>query len=201
MESTLLRHLALEAFDEGLEPLLVLQLLPHGIDIVCKDFVVGSLLEAYGIDPCPMGGGPIALPLPGGSGFVEDQAMPEQELRQSLLAALQVLARVVQRAHQVARRLALVVGNPHLDDVSHGEHPGEELRVVAVVLPLAVGRGLDHLRDRADDAVDAQRCEPLLQVEPGDAGLVDCPGRLDRKDRVGDGGGVVGERASRRSRP
>ncbi len=33
--------------------------------------------------------------------------------------------------------------------------------------------GFDHLRDRADDAVDAQRRELLLQVEPGDAGLVD----------------------------
>ena len=181
-------------FDEGLEPLLVLQLLPHGIDVVRKDFVVGPLLEAYGVDPCPMGGGPVALPLPGGSGFAEDQAVPEQELRQPLLAALQVVPCVVQRAHQVARRLAFVVGNPDLDDVSHGEHPGEEFGVVAVVLPPPVGAGLDHLRNRADDAVDAQRRELLLEVEPGDAGLVNAPrGRVEGSHPFGDGRGVVGE--------
>ena len=190
--------------DEGLEPPLVLQLLPHGVDVVREDLVVGPLLEAYGVDPCPMGGGPVAPPLSGGSGFAEDQAVPEQELRQPLLAALQVVPCVVQRAHQVARRLAFVIGNPDLDDVSHGKHPGEKLGVVAVVLSLPVGRGLDHLRNRADDAVDAQRRELLLQVEPGDAGLVNALWQGRGSHPFGDGCGVVGEWPSgprRSSRP
>ena len=158
-------------FDEGLEPLLVLQLLPHDIDIVCKDFVVGSLLEAYGIDPCPMSGGPVALPAPGRGGLAERVPVPEEELRQPLLAAPQVL-----------------------DDVSHGEHPGEELGVVAVVLPPPVGAGLDHLGHGADDAVDAQRRELLLQVEPGDAGLAGAlRGRVEGSHPLCDGRRVVGE--------
>ena len=60
--------------------------------------------------------------------------------------------------------------------------------------PLAVGRGLDHLRNRADDAVDAQRRELLLQVESGDAGLVDAlRGRVEGSHPLCDGRRVVGE--------
>ena len=131
---------------------------------------------------------------PVGGGLAERVSVPHQELRQPLLAALQVLAGVVQRAHQVARRLAPVVGDPHLHDVAHRQHARQELRVVAVVLPLAVSRWLDHLRDRADDAVDAQRREPLLQVEPGHARLVDAlRGRVEGSHPLCDGRRVVGE--------
>ena len=70
----------------------------------------------------------------------------------------------------------------------------QELRVVAVVLPLAVSRWLDHLRDRADDAVDAQRRELLLQVEPSHARLVDAlRGRVEGSHPFCDGRRVVGE--------
>ena len=124
--------------------------------------------------------------------------MPEQELGEHLLGALDLVARVRQGAHQVAGRLAPVVGDPHLHDVAHRQHAGEELRVVAVVLAPPVGGRLDHLGDGADDAVDAEGGQLLLQVEAGDPGFVDAL-RLgvDRSDPFGDGGGVVLERGGR----
>ena len=141
-----------------------------------------------------MGSGPVLLPRARRIGLVEDQPVPEQELREHLLGSGDLLAGVLQRAHQVARRLALVVGDPYLGDVADGEQPGQELGVVAVVLALAVGCGLDHLRDGADDAVDAEGGELLLQVEPGDPGLVDAFGLgVDGLYPVGDRDGVVAE--------
>jgi len=88
-----------------------------------------------------------------------------------------------------------------LDDFVQCELLGRKLGVALVGLASLVGRGPLHLGDRADDAVHAEAARLPAEGKAGDAGLVDCPGRLDRKDRVGDGGGVVGERASRRSRP
>lgn len=104
--------------------------------------------------------------------------------------AREVVPRVLESPGQVAGGLALVVGDPHLDHVADRQHAGEELGVVAVVLPAPVRAGLDHLRDGADHAVDPEAGEPLLQVEPRDPGLVhalglwvhgphplrDCPG-------------------------
>ena len=180
--------------DQLLQPLLVLHRLPGGVYVVREDVVVGLLGKLDRPYPRPVRGGPVALPAPGRGGLAERVSVPHQELRQPLLAALQVLAGVVQRAHQVARRLAPVVGDPHLHDVAHRQHARQELRVVAVVLPLAVSRWLDHLRDRADDAVDAQRREPLLQVEPGHARLVDAlRGRVEGSHPLCDGRRVVGE--------
>ncbi|WP_343102203.1 hypothetical protein, partial [Collinsella aerofaciens] len=43
--------------------------------------------------------------------------MPEQELGEPLLRAREVVPRVLERPGQVAGGLALVVGDPHLDDV------------------------------------------------------------------------------------
>ena len=140
--------------DQPLEAGLVLHRLPDGVDVVREHVVVRLLGKRYRPDPGPVGGGPVALPAAGRGGLAERVSVPEEELRQPLLAALQVLAGVVEGAGQVAGRLAPVVGNPHLHDVAHRQHAGQELRVVAVVLPLAVGRGLDHLGHRADDAVD-----------------------------------------------
>ena len=141
-----------------------------------------------------MGAGPVALALTGRRPLVEDQPVAQQELGEPLLLALRVLPGVVQGAHRVAGGLALVVGHPRLHDVAHREHPGQELGVVAVVLPAPVGSGLYHLGDGADDAVDAQRGELLLQVEPGHARLVDASGRgVDGSDPFGRGGRVVAE--------
>ena len=180
--------------DQLLQPLLVLHRLPGGVYVVREDVVVGLLGKLDRPYPRPVRGGPVALPAPGRGGLAERVSVPHQELRQPLLAALQVLAGVVQRAHQVARRLAPVVGDPHLHDVAHRQHARQELRVVAVVLPLAVSRWLDHLRDRADDAVDAQRRGPLLRVEPGHARLVDAlRGRVEGSHPLCDGRRVVGE--------
>ena len=180
--------------DQPLEAGLVLHRLPDGIDVVREHVVVRLLGKRYRLYPRPVRGGPAALPAAGRGGLAEHASVPEEELRQPLLAALQVLARVVQRAHQVAGRLVPVVGNPHLHDVAYRQHAGQELRVVAVVLPLAVGRGLDHLGHRADDAVDPHRSQPLLQVEPGDARLVDAfGGRVDGRHPARDLGGVVAE--------
>ena len=180
--------------DQPLQPLLVFGRLPDGVDVVREDVVVGFLGELDRPDPCPMGRGPVPLPPAGRGGLVEYQAVPEQELGEPLLAAPAVVPRVVEGADQVARGFALVVGNPHLDDVADRQHAGQELRVVAVVLPAPVGAGLDHLRDGADRAVDAQSGQPLLQVEAGDAGLVDAfRGGVDGPDPVRHRGGVVAE--------
>lgn len=95
---------------------------------------------------------------------------------------------------EAAGGLALVVGDPHLDDVADRQHAGEELGVVAVVLPAPVRAGLDHLRDGADRAADPQSGEPLLQVEPRDPGLVHAPGLgVHGPDPLRDGPGVVAE--------
>ena len=180
--------------DQPLEAGLVLHRLPGGVDVVGEHFVVGLVGKRYRPYPGPVGGGPVLPPLPLGVRLAEDEPVPQQELRQPLLAALQVLARVVEGPGQVARRLALVVGHPHLHDVADRQHARQELRVVAVVLPPPVGAGLDHLGHRADDAVDSHRGQPLLQVEPGDARLVDAfGGRVDGRHPARDLGGVVAE--------
>ena len=180
--------------DQPLEAGLVLHRLPGGVDVVGEHLVVGLIGKRYRPYPGPVGGGPVLPPLPLGVRLAEDEPVPEQELRQPLLAAPQVLARVVEGPGQVARRLALVVGHPHLHDVADRQHARQELRVVAVVLPPPVGAGLDHLGHRADDAVDSHRGQPLLQVEPGDARLVDAfGGRVDGRHPARDLGGVVAE--------
>ena len=180
--------------DQPLEAGLVLHRLPRGVYVVREHVVVGPLGERYRPYPRPVRGGPVLLPLPPGVRLAEDEPVPQQELRQPLLAALQVLARVVEGPGQVAGRLALVVGHPYLHDVADRQHARQELRVVAVVLPPPVGAGLDHLGHRADDAVDSHRGQPLLQVEPGDARLVDAfGGRVDGRHPARDLGGVVAE--------
>ena len=138
--------------------------------------------------------GPVALPAAGGRPLVEDEPVPEQELGEPLLRAREVVPRVLERPGQVAGGLALVVGDPHLDHVADRQHAGEELGVVAVVLPAPVRAGLDHLRDGADHAVDTQAGEPLLQVEARDPGLVHAPGPgVHGADPLRDGAGVVAE--------
>lgn len=108
--------------------------------------------------------------------------------------AREVVPRVLESPGEVAGGLALVVGDPHLDDVADRQHAGEELGVVAVVLPAPVRAGLDHLRDGADRAADPQAGEPLLQVEPRDPGLVHAPGPgVHGTDPPRDGAGVVAE--------
>ena len=180
--------------DQPLEAGLVLHRLPRGVYVVREHVVVRLLGERYRSYPRPVRGGPVALPAPGRGGLAERVSVPEQELRQPLLAALQVLARVVEGPGQVAGRLALVVGNPHLHHVADRQHARQELRVVAVVLPPPVGAGLDHLGHRADDAVDSHRGQPLLQVEPGYARLVDAfGGGVDGRHPARDLGGVVAE--------
>ena len=64
--------------------------------------VVGLLGKRYRHYPGPVRRGPVALAAPCGIGLVEDEAVPEQEFRESLPAALQVLARVVEGPGQVA---------------------------------------------------------------------------------------------------
>ena len=181
----------------GHQPLqapLVLPGLPDRVDVEGECVIVRLLGKGDRLYPGPVGASPVALSSAGRVDLVEDQPVAQQELGEPLLLALQVLAGVVQGAHQVAGGLALVVGHPHLHDVAHRQHPGQELRVVAVVLPAPVGGGLYHLGDRADDAVDAEGGQPLLQVEPGHARLVDASGRgVDGPDPVGHGAGVVAE--------
>ena len=66
-----------------------------GIDVVREDVVVGLLGKLDRPYPRPVRGGPVALPAAGRGRLVENVSVPHQELRQPLLAALQVLARVV----------------------------------------------------------------------------------------------------------
>ena len=162
--------------DEPLEPRLLLRRPPDRVDLVGEHVVVGPLREPYRLDPGPVRPGPVALPAAGGRPLVEGEPVPEQELGEPLLRAREVVPRVLERPGQVAGGLALVVGDPHLDHVADRQHAGEELGVVAVVLPAPVRAGLDHLRDGADHAVDPQAGKPLLQVEARDPGLVHAPG-------------------------
>ena len=180
--------------DEPLEPRLLLRSPPDRVDVVGERVVVGPLREPYRLDPGPVRPGPVALPAAGGRPLVEDEPVPEQELGEPLLRAREVVPRVLERPGQVAGGLALVVGDPHLDHVADRQHAGEELGVVAVVLPAPVRAGLDHLRDGADHAVDPQAGEPLLQVEARDPGLVHAPGPgVHGPDPLRDGPGVVAE--------
>lgn len=142
----------------------------------------------------------VQLPLlaPVGGPLVEDEPVPQQELQQPLPGALQVLARVLERARQVAAGLALLVGHVHLHHVPGGEQPRQELRVAPVGLPPAVDGRLLHPGDRAHGAVQPERPQRAAEVEPRHAGLVDRPGRVERERPLGDGGWVVGERRVRR---
>ena len=124
--------------DEPLEPRLLLRRPPDRVDVVGEHVVVGPLREPYRLDPGPVRPGPVALPAAGGRPLVEGEPVPEQELGEPLLRAREVVPRVLERPGQVAGGLALVVGDPHLDDVADRQHAGEELGVVAVVLPAPV---------------------------------------------------------------
>ena len=85
-----------------LQPGLALHRLPGGVDVVGEHLVVGLLGKRYQPYPRPVRGGPVLLPLPPGVRLAEGEPVPQQELRQPLLAALQVLARVVEGPGQVA---------------------------------------------------------------------------------------------------
>ena len=86
--------------DQPLEAGLVLHRLPDGIDVVREHVVVRLLGKRYRLYPRPVRGGPAALPAAGRGGLAERVSVPEEELRQPLLAALQVLAGVVEGAGQ-----------------------------------------------------------------------------------------------------
>ena len=120
--------------------------------------------------------------------------MAQEELRQALPVRRQPVAGVGEGPGQVAGGLALRVGDVHLDDLAQGELLGEELGVAPVGLAPPVAGGPHHLGDGADGAVHAQGPELPAEVESGDAGLVDGPGRLEGEDPRRDGGRVVGER-------
>ena len=118
--------------------------------------------------------------------------MPEEELGHALLCAMQVLARVLERAGEVAGGLGALVGHPHLDGVAAGEEPGQPLGVAPVVLAAPVGRGPVHLAD-VDGAVDAEGAQGAAQVEAGRAALVHRLGRLEPQRPLGDRRRVVAE--------
>lgn len=98
--------------------------------------------------------------------------LPEQELREQVPRAHQVVAAVLARPRQVACGLHRLGGHGHLDDVAHGEHARQEGGVAPVGLH-PVARGPEHLGDGADHAWDACLVELPLQVEARGAGLVD----------------------------
>ena len=110
-----------------------------------------------------------------------------------MLGAGEVVAQVLERAGEASRPLGLLVGDEHLDDVVREQLAGQELRVVAVVLPALVGRGPLHLRHRPNDAVDAHISQSAHEMEARDARLVDGLGLGEPQDPLGDGGGVVPE--------
>lgn len=58
-----------------------------------------------------------------------------------------------------------LVGDPHLDDVAARQHACQPLGVAAVVLAAAVGRGPVHLRDRPDDAAEAEGPQRAAAVD------------------------------------
>jgi len=74
------------------------------------------------------------------------------------------MARVLARSCQITRGFLLRRRDVHLDDVSHGEHPGEKDGVALVRLDPVAG-GSDHLGDRAQPAVDAGFAELPRQVK------------------------------------
>ena len=168
--------------------------LSHRVDVEGECVIVCLLPKRNRLYPGPVGASPVALSSAGRVDLVEDQPVAQQELGEPLFLTLQVFPGVVQGAHQVAGGLALVVGHPHLHDVAYREHPSQELGVVAVVLPALVSGGFYHLGNGADDAVDAQGGELLLQVEPGHARLVYAFGRgVDGSGPFGHSAGVVAE--------
>ena len=154
-----------------------------------------SVPEVDAAHPRPEIPGPAVAPLAGGVLLVVDESVPEQELRQPLLGAHGVIARVGQGPRQIPRALALGIGHVHLGDHSQRQLHGEELRVAPVGLAAPVGGGLVHLGHGADDAVDAHGAELAAEVEARHARLVDAFGGLgQRGDPRGDLAGLVAER-------
>ncbi len=151
---------------------------PHAVAVVLVGGGVVGLDELDRVGPPPVRPRPVAPPPAGRRRLVEDVAVPQQELRHPLLGALQVAARVGQRAGEVAGRLGALVGHPDLDDVARREQAGEELGVAAVGLAAAVGGRALHLRDGPDGAVEAEGAQGAAEVEAGHAGLVDRLRRL-----------------------
>lgn len=154
-----------------------------------------SVPEVDAAHPRPEIPGPAVAPLAGGVLLVVDESMPEQELRQPLLGAHGVVARVGQGPRQIARALALGIGHVHLGDHSQRELHREEPRVAPVGLAAPVGGGLVHLGRGADDAVGAHRVQLAAEVEARHARLVDAFGGLWQRGRPrGDLAGLVAER-------
>ena len=144
-----------------------------------------GLPDLYLGDPGPPGGRPRAAPAPQGVPLVEDITPPEQELREPLAGALDVVAGVVEGAGQVPCRLDLGVGHGDDHDVVGGEQPGEEGGVAPVVLDPLVGGGALHLGHGAHHAVHAEGAQLAAQGEPRGAALVDGPRRLEGQHPLG----------------
>ena len=153
---------------------------PH---VVLKRLLRGGVGYGQRFYPVRVPPRPVAHAAAGRIGLLEPEPVPQQELREQLLRALGLLAGVGEGLGQIAGALAAGVGHPHGHDVADREHPGQELGVVAVVLPAAVGRRFDHFGDRAHDAVDAEPLEPALEVEAGHSRLVAAPGGLRQPPR------------------
>ena len=119
--------------------------------------------------------------------------MPEQELREPLLGRADVVAGIGEGAGQVAGRLAALIGHVDIGHIADGELLREELRVEPVGLALPVCRGLDHLGDGPDDAVDAEGPELAAEVEARDLRLVDRFQGFERQDPLGHRRRVCGQ--------
>ena len=169
--------------------------LAHAHAVVVQRRHGGAVPEVDPPDPRPEIPGPAVAPLAGGVPLVVDEPVSEQELRQPLLGADRVVARVGEGPRQIPRALAFGIGHVHLGDHAQRELHGEELRVAPVGLAAAVCGGLVHLGHGADDAVDAHRPQLAAQVKARHARLVDAFGVLGQRGCPrGDLAGLVAER-------
>ena len=137
-------------------------------------------------DPLPVRLRPRPPALALGRALVPDVSPSDQEMRQAVLGAGQVLPDVFQRPREAPRGLRLLVGHEHLDDVVGEELARQELRVVSAVLPPLVSGGLVHLGHRAHDAVDAKCPEGPNEVKARDARFVDGLRRFEPENPAGE---------------
>ena len=124
-----------------------------------------------------LGAQPRAVPLrPRAGGVLVEDAVAQQQLRQSLPGAHQIAADVLPRADQIAQRLLL--DRRHPDRVQRVDHqqPQHPLGVALIGLDLVLRRALDLPR-RRHHAPDPRRLQRPREPVPGRARLVRHPRR------------------------
>ena len=99
------------------------------------------------------------------------QSEPQQQRRDLLALALQIIDRRLARPGQIAHRLVVLVGHPHRRQLAGPEQPGQVLGIAPVGLDAVAGLRRNE-RWRHHDAVVTEALDQAVEPIPRRPGLV-----------------------------